>query len=68
LSAEFGRNSVIGSLWNFTEAVARPFEGRRMTYGVEFGVFLFRGAKIRRTFGFFQIFWQKNAKNFDYAM
>ena len=32
MSAEFGRNSVIGSLWNFTEAVARPFEGRRMTY------------------------------------
>ena len=68
MSAEFGRNSVEGARGSFTEPVARPFEGRRMTYGVEFGVFLFRGAKIRRTFGFFQIIWRKNAKNFDYAM
>ena len=62
MSAEFGRNSVEGARGSFTEPVARPFEGRRMTYGVEFGVFCFAVQRYVELSGFSKLFGEKMQK------
>ena len=62
MSAEFGRNSVEGARGSFTEPVARPFEGRRMTYGVEFGVFCFAVQRYVELSGFSKFFGEKMQK------